>query len=402
MAEHEDFSALLNEYERKSPGQGHKAPQPGERVRGRIVSIGAEQAFVDLGAKAEAVIEIAELTDADGHTAQVGDTIESYVLSRDDRTGTLLLGRSAGRHVHDSAGLEQAFANGLPVEGMVSGVAKGGLEVQVAGMRGFCPASQVATRFVDDLQGYVGQRLSFRITKYEGGRRPNLVLSRRALLEEEARQQAAELRGRLAVGLVLKGTVTSVKDYGAFIDLGGLEGMVHVSELSYSRGAKPQDLVKPGDEVEVAVLRIEQSDKGERIALSIRALGADPWQEAETRYPAGSKVKGTITRLQPFGAFVEVEPGLEGLVPNSELGGGRRVSHAKEVVNPGDVVEATVLAVDSARRRLSLSLDTASHEEAANVEAYRPAAKPKTDESVGSFGQLLRESLNKAKPDTQK
>ncbi|MGE0081205.1 MAG: 30S ribosomal protein S1 [Thiohalomonadaceae bacterium] len=402
MAEHEDFSALLNEYERKSPGPGHKVPQPGDRVRGRIISIGAEQAFVDLGTKAEAAIDIEELTNAEGHAVQVGDVIEAYVLSRDDRSGTLILGSGAGRHVHDSAGLEQAFANGLPVEGMVSGVAKGGLEVQVAGVRGFCPASQVDTRFVDDLQGYVGQRLSFRITRYEGGRRPNLVLSRRALLEEEARQKAAELRSRLAVGLVLKGTVTSVKDYGAFVDLGGLEGMVHVSELSYSRGAKAQDLVKPGDVVEVSVLRIEQTDKGERIALSMRALGPDPWQEAETRYPVGAKVKGTVTRLQPFGAFVELEPGLEGLVPNSELGGGRRVSHPKEVLNPGDVVEASVLGVDSARRRLSLSLDTSAHEEAANVEAYRPAATPKAEASVGSFGELLRESLNKAKPEKKK
>jgi small subunit ribosomal protein S1 len=396
MADQEDFSALLKEFEKSHPTTGKKAPQPGDKVRGRIISMGAEQAFVDLGVKAEAVIEVSELADAEGNLPQVGDTIESYVLSRDDRSGALLLGKGAGRHVHDTAGLEQAFANQMPVEGTVSGVAKGGLEVQVAGVRGFCPASQVENRFVEDLAGYVGQKLSFRITKFEGGRRPNLVLSRRALLEEEARQKAAELRGQLAVGLVLKGKITSVKDYGAFVDLGGLEGMIHVSELAYGR-VKAQDMVHVGDLVEVQILRIEQTDKGERIALSMRALGADPWKDAEQRYPAGSKVKGTITRLQPFGAFVEVEPGLEGLVPNSELGAGRRVSHAKEVVNAGDVIEATVLAVDSAKRRLSLSLNTSAHEETANVEAYKPKAKPKAEESVGSFGALLRESMDKSK-----
>lgn len=400
MAEHEDFGALLNEYEQQhSPRR--KLPQVGERVSGRVISIGPEQAFVDLGVKAEAVIDVADLADPGGEkVAAVGDSIESVVLSRDDRTGTLVLGRGSARPVHDTAELEHAYSNQLPVEGLVTGVTKGGLEVQVAGVRAFCPASQVDNRFVEDLQPFVGQRLSFRITKYEGGRRPNLVLSRRAILEEEARRQAVELRSRLAVGLVLKGTVTSVKDYGAFVDLGGLEGMVHVSELSYGRVSRPQELVSPGQIVEVSVLRIEKSDKpghGERIALSIRALAADPWQGAEERYPVGARVKGTVTRLQPFGAFVEVESGLEGLIPIGELGAGRRVSHPKEVVNPGDVVEATVLAVDTERRRLSLSLDASSHEEAANVEAYRPQAQPKAEESVGSFGQLLRESLSKAK-----
>ncbi|SCZ67576.1 small subunit ribosomal protein S1 [Thiohalomonas denitrificans] len=401
MAEHEDFSALLSEFEQQTPLQSSKAPQVGERIRGRIVSIGQEQAFVDVGAKAEAVIDVAELTDAEGQrNAEVGDTIESMVLSRDDRSGTLLLGRGSGRAVHDSAELENAYANQLPVEGLVSGVTKGGLEVQVAGMRGFCPASQADIRFVDDLEAFVGQRLSFRITRFEGGRRPNLVLSRRALLEEAARRDAEELRGRLAVGLVLPGTVTAVKEYGAFVDLGGIEGMVHVSELAYGRVSHPRDVVSPGQAVEVSVLKIEKSEKpgrGERIALSIRALAADPWQGAEQRYPVGTPVKGTVTRLQPFGAFVEVESGLEALVPISELGSGQRVSHPKEVVNPGDAVEAIVLSVDSTRRRLSLSLDASAHEEAANLEAYRPSAQPKADEAVGSFGHLLRESLNKGK-----
>lgn len=401
MTEHEDFSALLNEFEREHPGQGNKLPQVGERVRGRIVSIGSELAFIDLGVKAEAVIDIAELTDAEGAMPQVGDSIESVVLSRDDLTGTLTLGGGHGRAVHDAAGLEQAFSNGIPVEGTVSAVTKGGLEVQVAGVRGFCPASQVDNRFVDDLEGFIGQKLSFRITKFEGGRRPNLVLSRRALLDEEARRQAEELRTRLEVGLVLKGKVTSVKDYGAFVDLGGLEGMVHVSELAYGRGTRPQDVLSPGQDVEVAVLRIEKSDnpaKGERIALSIRALTADPWQDAEQRFPVGTAIKGTVTRLQPFGAFVEVEPGLEALVPVSELGTGRRVSHPKEVLNPGDTIEATVIAVDAARRRLTLSLDAAAHTEAADMEAWRSKPKPKAQESVGSFGELLRESMNKTKP----
>lgn len=402
MAEHEDFASLLGQFERERPAPSRKAPQVGDRVRGRIISIGPERAFIDLGGKAEGVIDVAELTDAEGHTADVGDTVESVVLSRDDQNGTLALGRGSGRRVHDSGDLEHAFSNQLPVEGLVSGVTKGGIEVQVAGVRAFCPASQVDIRFVEDLQPLIGQRLGFRITRFEGGRRPNLVLSRRALLEEEQRIRAAETRAKLEVGAVLKGTVTSVKDYGAFIDLGGVEGMVHVSELSYGRVARPQDLLSPGQSVEVAVLRIEKSDnprQGERIALSIRALAADPWQEAEQRYPVGSRVHGTVTRLQPFGAFVEVEPGIEALVPIGELGAGKRVSHPKEVLNPGDAVEAAVLAVDPARRRLTLSLDASRQTEATalDVQAYRAGARPREEGQMGSFGQLLRESLNRGK-----
>ncbi|MCU0935603.1 MAG: 30S ribosomal protein S1 [Gammaproteobacteria bacterium] len=403
MTEHEDFASLFGQFEREHAGPAKAVPKAGDRVRGRILSIGPERAFVDLGAKSEGVIEITDLTDADGHvTVAVGDSVDAMVLSRDDQSGTLLLGRGAGHRFHDSAELEQAFRGQLPVEGLVTGVTRGGLEVQVAGQRAFCPASQIDNRFVEDLQSFVGQRLTFRITRYQGGKRSNVVVSRRVLLEEEQKAKAEEMRARLEVGAVLRGTVTSIKDYGAFVDLGGVEGMVHVSELAHGRVAHPQDVLTVGQPVDVQVLRIEKTGNPkhpDRVALSVRALAADPWQEAVDRFPAGARVRGTVTRVQPFGAFVELAPGVEGLVHISELGAGRRISHPHEVVNPGDAVEATVLGVEPAKRRISLSLDASRKVDAADVEALaRATQKPKAGDGVGSFGELLRETLNRAKP----
>jgi small subunit ribosomal protein S1 len=402
MPENEDFATLFGQYEQDHATTAKRAPRPGDRVRGRILSLGAERAFVELGGKSEGVIDVAELAGADGRVALgVGDPVEAVVLSQDEQTGTLVLGSGAGRRIHDTAELERAFQNELPVEGLVTGVTKGGVEVQVAGVRAFCPVSQLDLRYVEDPAGYVGQRLSFRITRFQGGRHVNLVVSRRVLLEEEQKARAEATRARIEVGAVLQGVVTSLKEYGAFVDLGGVEGMIHVGELGYARVKHPQEVLSVGQPVEVAVLRIERTDNPrhpERIALSIRVLAADPWQDAERRFPPGTRVKGTVTRLQPFGAFVELAPGIEGLVHISELASERRVSHPHEVVNPGDTVEAVVLGLEPARRRISLSLDTARHGADAQAEVQAYAARQPADKSVGSFGELLRETLSRAKP----
>jgi small subunit ribosomal protein S1 len=320
------------------------------------------------------------------------------VLSEDAQSGTLLLGGGSGRRVHDSSGLEHAFRHRLPVEGLVTGVTKGGVEVQIAGVRAFCPASQIDTRYIEDLQEFVGERLAFRITRYDGGKHPNLVVSRRVLLEEESQARAEETRARLEVGAVLQGTVTALKDYGAFVDLGGVEGMVHVSEISLGRVSHPKEVLAVGQQIEVAVLRIEKTDHPkhpERIALSLRALARDPWQDAGERFPVGARVKGTVTRLAPFGAFIELAPGIEGLVHLSEMGAHRRISHPHEVVSPGETVEARVASVDTATRCISLSLNIDREPDAADPEAraYRVEQAPAS--SLGSFGELLRKTLDK-------
>ena len=398
MTDKEDFAALLGQYEQEHTATAGHEPGPGDKVRGKIVAIQGENVLVDLGFKTEGVVDAAELADKDGNlTVTVGDTVEMVVSAKDEVTGALLLGSRHAHRLHGSAELQEAFDEQQPVEGRVTGITKGGLEVDISGVRAFCPASQIDIRYVEDLQEFVGQRLPFRITSFSGGRHVNLVVSRRALLEEEQRTLAAETRARLEVGAVLKGKITTLKDFGAFVDLGGVEGMVHISELSLRRVEHPGEVVRVGQDVEVAVLRIDRTDNPkhpERIALSIRALEKDPWQDVPVQFPEGARVQGTVTRIQPFGAFVELAPGVDGLVHISELGAGRRVNHPQEVLRIGQKVEATVLSIDSEKHRISLSLDsTRSTGENAPENTVAEYGRPKP--SFGTLGDLLKESLKK-------
>jgi small subunit ribosomal protein S1 len=396
MTDHEDFEALLGQFERQHTTKAKRPPQVGDRVHGTVASIGREHVYVNLGSKSDAIIDLQEVTDADGNlTLSVGDPVDMAVSAIDADSGTLLLGSKHGRRMHGTAGLEQAYEQHLPVEGHVTGVTKGGLEVEIAGVRAFCPASQASLQFVEDLSTYVGQRFAFRITKFEGGKHTNLVVSRRELLEEERRAKAAEMRAKVVVGAVLPGTVTSLQDYGAFVDLGGVEGMVHISELAFERVRHPSDILSIGQQVEVAVLRIDQTGNPkhpEKIALSLRALAKNPWTDAEREFTVGTRVKGRVTRVQPFGAFVELAPGLEGMVHISELGTGRRITHPNEVLSTGDEVEATVLSVDLEKRRIGLSLDP--NRQVAAEPGPKAADYAKPNQSMGTLGDLLHQRLS--------
>jgi small subunit ribosomal protein S1 len=402
MSASESFEDLLKQFDQTHPGSGAGEPAIGDKVRGVLVSIGEEYGFVDLGGKSEGRIEVSVLKDTEGNLkSAVGDSIETTITGKDEDSGMLLLGSQQGHRYHGLEEAERAYRQGLPVQGQVSSAVKGGVEVQVAGLRAFCPASQVDIKFIEDLSELIGQRLDFRITKLEGGRRPNLVVSRRVLLEEELRLRAEETRAQLREGAVLSGVVSSLKDYGAFVDIGGLEGMIHISELAFGHVKHPSEILTVGQPVEVSVLRIEppSGPKGrEKIALSIRALARDPWQDAASSFPVGQRVTGTVNRLQPFGAFIELGPGIDGLVHISELGAGRRVNHPSEVLNVGDRIEATVLGVDLERRRISLSLDETKGTDSVT---QQPDLKPRAssedgpEKEMGSFGALLRETMKK-------
>lgn len=391
----EDFASLLAEYEQKQgtdPKSRRRDPRVGDKVQARVVSIGQDAVFVDLGAKAEGMIDVIELRDEAGKlTVAVGDVIDARVVEVGGKAGCAVLRRAAGvlRGSEAKAELEQAAAHGIPIEGLVTGVNKGGVEVQVAGVRAFCPISQLDLAHVADAAPFIGQRLSFRITRLESaGKHVNLVVSRRALLEEEQRARAAETRKKLAVGAVLDGTVTNLRDYGAFVDLGGIEGMIHVSELGFTRVAHPREVLQVGQPVQVQVLAIEaQSDpkKPEKIALSLKSLEKDPWAGAPEIYPEGRLCEGKVVRVETYGAFVELAPGVEGLVHVSELGGGRNVKHPREVVRPGQTVQVTVLACDVERRRISLSLGARGDE----IDA-EGAAKATAPSSFGTLGDLLK------------
>ncbi len=374
--ENKDFSQLLAEHEKQEApkGQGRqKGQEQSQKIKGKILSIGEEWAFVDVGGKAEGRIATAELKDAEGNlTVKEGDTIDATVTGNDPETGAPILRRKAGggkgkKPAEVVPEIRQAAESGLPLEGLVTGLNKGGAEVQVYGMRAFCPLSQLDLRYVENPQQFVGQKLMFKVNRLEegnrGGRGPNIVLSRRQLLEEEQQSRAAETREKLQVGAVLHGRVTSLTTYGAFIDLGGIEGMLHVSEIGHTRTTHPQDVFQVGDEVEVQVIKIEKGKdekRPERISLSRRALQSDPWNEAASRFTEGMEVPGRVVRAETFGAFVELTPGLEGLVHISEMGAGRRLNHSREAVEPGQEVQVRVLGVDTARRRISLSMNTGS------------------------------------------
>lgn len=383
----------------------------GDKVAGKIIQLGDEVAFLELGSGlAEALIETVELQDAEGKVAaKEGDIIDAVVIHVGDR-GVIVSkghGRAAPRDQAREAIIEAA-QTGLPVEGVVKAVNKGGLEVDVHGVRAFCPASQIDIRFVGDTSTFVGQKLMFKVTKAD---QRDAVLSRRALLEEERSAKARATREKLAQGAVFEGVVTSVQDYGAFIDIGGMEGLVHVSELAWDRVSKPQDLLKSGDPVQVQVLRIDEDPKkGERIALSVRALipkpepvapppGAAAEKAARPAPPrpprVGDVVEASVDKIEPFGVFVRFAGG-RGLVPASETGTPRG-SDLKKSFKVGDVFKAAVVAIDE-RDRIRLSKTEAEHaEERAEARDYMARSAPKGGggKGFGTLGDLLRQKLEK-------
>src|SRR5207248_933049 len=248
--------------------------------------------------------------------------------------------------------------------------------------RAFCPAGQIDVRRSDPAQ-YVGQRLSFRVTRIESGGR-NIVVSRRQLLEDEAAAKARETWQHLELGAVVRGTVTSLRDFGAFVDIGGVEALVHVSELGYARVENPAEVLEIGQAVEAQVVKLEPDPAGGRgrVGLSLRALAPDPWQSAAERFPAGTTAKGTVRRLEPFGAFVEIAPGLEGLVHVSRLALDRRVSHPRQIVSVGDTVDVTVVELDVEKRRIGLSM----------VERARQAKEAGEADELRDTEQVLEQS----------
>ncbi|MDA8163616.1 MAG: 30S ribosomal protein S1 [Desulfobacteraceae bacterium] len=358
-----------------------RALEPGRQVEAKVVRIGKEWIFLDVGGKSEGVLAASEVLDKDGNLAiREGDRLKAYFLSA--RGSELLFTTKLGgatAHAH----LEEAYSAGIPVEGHVEKEIKGGFEVRVAGARAFCPFSQMELRRVTDPAEYVGRTMEFRIMEFkEGGR--NIILSRRALLEEERQQAKEKLKESLAVGQIVKGTITSIRDFGAFVDVGGIEGLIPVSEISWGRVEDIRGLLSEGQEVEVAIAGLDWEK--ERFSFSLKETLPDPWQEARARFPEGSVHTGTVARLATFGAFVNLAPGIDGLVHISVLGGGRRINHPREVVQEGDAIEVRVDAVDEEKKRISLVPAAA----AAAAEKEAKPGKPKRDDSQDEYRQYLK------------
>ena len=342
----EDFAAMFEasvkatQYER------------GQTIEGTIVAIGREVAFVDVGGKGEAVIEIAELKNADGVLeVAAGDRIQATVVST---AGGVTLSRRLLRGTATAQQLSDAFEARLPVDGKVERAVKGGYEVRIAGERAFCPMSQIDTVRTTDPATHEGRVYTFRIIEYkEGGK--NLVVSRRALLEEEQRARAADIRQSIVAGAVLTGRVTSVRDFGAFVDLGGgVQGLLHVSEMGWSRVSDTSQVVVPGEEITVKVLRVD--DDTQKIALGLKQLTENPWSKVDATYEVGQVRPGRVTRVAEFGAFVELEPGVEGLAHASTFAPtGRREEWARSV--PVGMTGAfEILSIDPERKRIGVAL----------------------------------------------
>ena len=343
----------------------------GDLVEGTIVAIGPEVAFVDVGGKGEAVIDIAELKNADGEVEVVpGDRVQAMVVST---AGGLTLSRRLAAGAASNQQLQDAFDTGLPVEGKIERAVKGGYEVRIGRQRAFCPMSQIDVRGADATE-HEGHVYQFRIIEYkEGG--ANLVVSRRALLEEDQRANAAGVRESIVPGAVLTGRVTSVRDFGAFVDLGaGVQGLLHVSEMAWSRVADASEVVKAGDEITVKVLRVDE-DK-QKISLGLKQLSADPWTRVHEMYEVGQVRAGRVTRVAEFGAFVELEPGIEGLAHASTFTPTGRPGGWSSQVAPGMTGAFEILNIDLEKKRIGVALLQEDWARAQGTAASRPGIVP--------------------------
>jgi len=327
----------------------------GEVVSGKVVRVDKDEVLIDIGYKSEGVIPVSELSirrsvnPAD--EVNIGDEIDALVMTKEDAEGRLILSKKRARFEMAWKRIEGAAESGEPVEGTVIEVVKGGLILDL-GVRGFLPASLVDIRRVQDLDEFMGQTLRCKVIELNRSRN-NVVLSRRAVLEEERKEMRQAILDRLSPGDVVTGTISNIVDFGAFVDLEGIDGLIHISELSWSHVNHPSELLEIGQEVEVKVLDIDR--ERQRISLGLKQTQSDPWQQVVDTYDQGDVVEGRVTKVVTFGAFIEVVPGVEGLVHISELAD-HHVENPREVVTQGETVKARIIEMDAERRRLSLSL----------------------------------------------
>ena len=379
----DDFATLF------AASEQTKRFRNGQTVAGKIVAIGADAAFVDVGGKGEATIELSELKNDEGIVdVAVGDRIQATVLST---SGGITLSRRLQRGAATAQRLEAAFHAGLPVEGKVEGQVKGGYTVRIAQQRAFCPFSQIDTVRAADPAAHEGRVYTFKIIEYgEGGRK--FVVSRRALLQDEQKAQAASLRQSIAPGAIVTGRVVSVRDFGAFVDIGGgVQGLLHISEMSWTRTADPATVVTEGQPITVKVLRVEN----DKIALGLKQLQEDPWTAAAASLTVGQVLTGKIERHEKFGVFVQVALGVTGLVPLSETGVPRD-SDPRKAFPVGTEIEVIVLEIDTAGRRIRLSCKAvADAKEAAEVRDYAEREAAGQPQSFGSLADKLRGALKR-------
>jgi small subunit ribosomal protein S1 len=367
---------LIPDYESTFP-----TIKEGEVVHGTIVRVDKDEVLVDIGYKSEGVIPVSELSirrSIDPSTeVTLGDEIDALVLTKEDADGRLILSKKRARFELAWKSIEEKAQSGEPIEGRVIEVVKGGLIIDL-GVRGFLPASLVDIRRVQDLDEFMGTMLRAKVIELNRSRN-NVVLSRRAVLEDERKEMRQAILDRLNPGDVIEGQISNIVDFGAFVDLDGMDGLIHISELSWSHVNHPSEILEVGQTVKVKVLDIDRDRQ--RISLGLKQTQSDPWQQVIDAYGDGDEVEGRVTKVVTFGAFVEIVPGVEGLVHISELAQ-HHVENPREVVSQGDLVRVVVLEIDGERRRLSLSMKRVEGGPVVIEAAPRPAVEPALDDEV--------------------
>lgn len=396
----DSFAALFSQSEEKTL----RKLSPGQKIKATVVGIDKETVFLDVGTKSEGIVEASEFIDENGQLSiSPGDQVEVYCLKSGagGQIFTAKLGSGAS-----SAHLEEAYHNSVPVQGFVKAEIKGGFEITLSGnVRGFCPFSQMGLRRVENAaETYLETHMSFLITKFEAAGR-NIVLSARLLQEEERQLKKEELQEVLEEGQSIEGTISAIRPFGLFVDIGGIDGLVPISEVGWSRVENLEDTYSVGQQVQAVVKGLDWEN--DRISLSIKETLEDPWEAAVKDLSEGKAYVGKVARLAQFGAFVTLAPGVDGLVHISKLGGGRRINHPKEVLEAGQNLEVIIEAIDPANKRISLvpsdyvSLEDEEEKERREYKDYRSnrtgSKKEAAKDSMGSFGALLKSKLEEKK-----
>jgi len=396
----DSFAALFSQSEEKTL----RKLSPGQKIKATVVGIDKETVFLDVGTKSEGIVEASEFIDENGELSiSPGDQVEVYCLKSGagGQIFTAKLGSGAS-----SAHLEEAYHNSVPVQGFVKAEIKGGFEITLSGnVRGFCPFSQMGLRRVENAaETYLETHMSFLITKFEAGGR-NIVLSARLLQEEERQLKKEELQEVLEEGQSIEGSISAIRPFGLFVDIGGIDGLVPISEVGWSRVENLEDTYSVGQQVQAVVKGLDWEN--DRISLSIKETLEDPWEAAVKDLSEGKAYVGNVARLAQFGAFVTLAPGVDGLVHISKLGGGRRINHPKEVLEAGQNLEVIIEAIDPADKRISLvpsdyvSLEDEEEKERREYKDYRSnrtgSKKEAAKDSMGSFGALLKSKLEEKK-----
>jgi len=377
------FASILSQFEQEHHLNGHD-----QGIEGRVVSITPDAVFVDIGRKMDGVIPAAQLADAGGAVkVKVGDVLLVSITGRDEE-GLYQLSTLRVERPRDWSSFEKAFSEGHRVAGTVMESVKGGLRVDISGIRAFMPASRSGARDIPEMEKLIGEEIECRIIKLDTAHE-DVVVDRRAVLEEEQVRAKQKAFAELKEGQVMRGTVRTVTDFGAFVDIGGVDGLLHVADMSWTRVAKPSDVVKAGDQVDVRILKVNPETR--KISLGMKQLMPDPWTQAAEKFKPGDRVEGTVSRLTDFGAFIELLPGVDGLIHVSEMSWSKKLRKPSDILKAGERVQAVVLGVNAGERRISLGLKQAlgdPWEEAATK--YAPGAVVEAPVvSLASFGAFV-------------